>query len=352
MRVLVCGRGAADPRSAVSAHVAGSLRQLGHEVVTFDPMSAGQSGLIRSDAIGGLKHLLSTYGPHVLVHVPTPGDLSALEVRMATAETSTVAVALHMSTVFSDAVTRHRDVEEALHHYDLTAVCDPSLYERLSPLGGYRLSLLSPAAEVTVLDRAVEPDSRSGVVIVGEPDDRGADIARMVLEAGVDVRLYGSGWSLHPDLVEHSFARVAYSDLGTVLAGAELHLELPVHVGNQATAQISAWEAPVSQCTLDAAAVATPTLTLDRGGVSSVFTPGTDIATFVADSDVLQLIPMLLADQQSLREMGEAAADRVRSEALWSQRWSALFAPFASEDDDGEFISVETTLVERVPVSA
>lgn len=351
MRVLVCGRGAADPRSAVSAHVVGSLRELGHEVITFDPMAVGQSGLIRSDAEGALRHLLHTYGPHILVHVPTPGDLSARQVRLATAETGTVAVAVHMSTVFADAVTRHRDVEEALADYDLTTVCDPSVYQRLSPYGSYRLSMLAPAVEPSMLDRAIEPEQRDGVVIIGEPDDRGADIARMVLEAGVSLRLYGSGWSLHPDLVEHSFGRVAYSELGNVLAGAALHIELPAHVSSQAVAQISAWEAPVSQCTLDAAAVATPTLTLERGGITSVFSPGSDIATFVSDADVVQLVPMLLADHQGLREMGEAAADTVRSTALWSQRWDALFAPFASADDDGEYIVVESALVERVPVT-
>ncbi len=350
MRVLVCGRGAANPRSAISAHIAGSLRSVGHEVITFDPSSPGQSGLVRADVVGALRHVLSTYGPHVMVHVPTPGDLTPREVREATAQTSTVAVAMHLSTSIGDATTRQRDVEEALREYDLTTVCDASLFESLLPYGSYRLGLLAPAVHPAVLDHGVEPEKRSGVVIVGEPDDRGAAIARAVLEAGVPLRLFGSGWSLQPDLVEHSFGRVAYCEMGTVLAGAELHLELPVPVSAQAVAGISAWEAPVCQSTLDAAAVATPTLTLERAGVASMFTPGLDIATFVSDSDVAQLVPMLLADAEGLRTMAESAADTVRSSALWSQRWSTLFSPFETSDDDGDSV-VASAVVERTPVS-
>ncbi|MCP3934361.1 MAG: glycosyltransferase family 1 protein [Actinomycetia bacterium] len=319
-------------------------------MITFDPSSPGQSGLVRADVVGALRHVLSTYGPHVMVHVPTPGDLTPREVREATTETTTVAVAVHLSTSIGDAITRQRDVEETLREYDLTTVCDPSLFEALLPYGSYRLGLLPPAVHPAVLDQGVEPERRNGVVIVGEPDDRGAAIARAVLEADVSLRLFGSGWSLHPDLVEYSFGRVAYCEMGTVLAGAELHLELPVPVSTQAVAGISAWEAPVSQSTLDAAAVATPTLALERAGVSSMFTPGLDIATFVSDSDVAQLVPMLLSDAVGLRAMAQAAADTVRSTALWTQRWSALFSPFETADDDGDLV-VASAMVERTAVS-
>ncbi|NOX31437.1 MAG: glycosyltransferase family 1 protein, partial [Actinobacteria bacterium] len=201
-------------------------------------------------------------------------------------------------------------------------------------------SCIEPAVNSVVLDEAVV-STRAGVVVVGEPDDRSAAMVRSLVDRGVDVRMFGAGWSLIPDLEPHSFPRVGYPEMATVLAGAELVLELPIGTPVQSFARLSSWEAPLGQCVLDAAAVATPSLTLERAGVSALMTPGIDIATYATDEDLETLVPLLLADAEGLRAMGENASDTVRSRHLWTQRWEHLLAPFDCPDDDGEAVVVK-----------
>ncbi len=353
MRVVVCGRGAADHRSALWTHVMGSLRHIGHEVVGFDPTSPGRGGTARGNTVDALRTVLARFEPELFVHVPTPGDLAASDVRRLTAESQSVSVALHMSTVLGDAVTRVGDVEEHLLDYDLVAVPDPSLAETLAEVGGYRLACLEGAVHTPALDDAVESD-RHGVVIVGEPDDRGADIVRALVATGREVALYGSGWSLLPDLEPMSFPRLGHPELATALAGAELVVELPPTSASLSHARCSAWEVPVGQVVLEAAAVATPAITLERPAVASSMQPGIDIATYAADEDVPTLVSMLLSDPEGLREMGEAAADTVRRRHLWVQRWNTLLSPFECPDDDGEAVvrqAAATPAREAAPVT-
>lgn len=337
MRVVVCGRGAADHRSALWTHVMGSLRHIGHEVVGFDPTSPGRSGTARGATVDALRAVLRRFEPELFVHVPTPGDLSGADVRALTAESQSISVALHTSTVLGDAVTRVGDAEEHLLDYDLVAVPDPSVADALAEVGGYRLACLEGAVHTPALDDAVATD-RQGVVIVGEPDDRGADIVRALVATGREVSLYGSGWSLLPDLEPMSFPRLGHPELATALAGAELVIELPPTAANLSHARCSAWEVPVGQVVLEAAAVATPSITLERPGVAAAMQPGMDIATYATDEDVPTLVSMLLSDPEGLRQMGEAAADTVRRRHLWVQRWNTLLSPFECPDDDGELV--------------
>jgi hypothetical protein len=355
MRVVVCGRGAADPRSSLWTHVMGSLRHLGHEVVGLDPTSPGRSGIVRGSAVDALESVLTRFEPEMLVHVPTPGDIDASDIRRLTAASETVSMALHTSTSFGDAVTCVADAEEHLLDYDLVSVPDPSAYARLAPVGDYRVSCLEAATHTVALDAAVTTERR-GVVIVGEPDERGAAIVRAIVGAGVEVSLFGAGWSLHPDLEPLSFPRLSHPDQATVLAGAELLVELPTPLVTLSQARISAWEAPVSQCVLDAAAVATPSLTMDRPAVHGVFRAtsaegSAGVAVYECDADVATLVTLLMSDTESLRSMGEAASDVVRADHSWTQRWETLFGPFECPDDDGEYVMLRSVTTAAAPVA-
>ena len=346
MRVVVCGRGAADTRSSVWAHVAGSLRAHGYEVLTFDPTMPSRSGLVRGDAVAALRALLVKQRPHLLVHVPTPGDLSPAEIRTITAASETVAVALHTGCRFPDAPTRCSDASDHLRDYDLVAVPDQWSAANLAVEGGYRLSCLEPAAHAPSLENAVHV-KRSGVVVIGEPDDRSANIARSMIDADIDVRLFGEGWSHQPDLESHSFALVPYGELGSVLAGAALLVELPIPATTQSLLEISTWEAGLTQCVLDAACVSTPSLSLARPGVSAFLVPGESVFTYDSDDDVANLASMLLTDPTELQVVGEAAGDRVRASHRWTDRWIELLEPFVQPDDDGESV-----VVKPVPTAA
>jgi len=351
MRVVVCGRGAVDARSAAWGHVAASLRSLGYEVITFDPSSPEKSGLVRGDAVGSLRKLLAEQRPHLLIHIPTPGDISPAEVGMLTAASETVAIALHTGCTFADAPTRCSEASEHLRDYDLVAVPDPWTAGRLADEGGYRLACLAPAVHAPTLDNAVS-SGRSGVVVIGEPDERGAGIARAMIDAGVDVRLYGDGWREQPDLEANCFAPLPYPELGTVLASASLLVELPIPAETQSLLGISAWEADLGQSVFDAACVATPSLALSRPGVDAFFERGESVYTFHDDSDIGDLVPMLLADRSNLEAVGQAAADQVRSAHRWTDRWVDLLKPFAQPDDDGEAVSVRPVAAAKSSVVA
>jgi len=340
MRVVVCGRGAADARSSVWAHVTSSLRAHGYEVVAFDPRSPERSGLVRGDVVSSLRKLLIEQQPHLLVHIPTPGDITPSDIREATSASETVAIALHTGTSFTEAPTRVAEASDHLRDYDLVTVPDRWIAAEMAAVGGYRLFCLEPGAHAPSLDDAV-PGDRRGVVIVSEPDARGADIARSMVEAGIELRLVGRGWSEHPDLAPLSFERPSYSELGTILASAALVVELPLHVEVQSMLRVSAWEVGVGQSVFDAACVATPTLTLERPGVSAHFVPGESILTYRRDDDVANLASMILSGEAQLGAVGEAAADIVRSAHRWTDRWSDLLGPFAQPDDDGEAVVVQ-----------
>lgn len=347
MRVVVCGRGAADARSSVWAHVTSSLRSHGYEVLAFDPRSPERSGLVRGDLVSSLRKLLVEQKPHLLVHIPTPGDLSPSDIREATAASETLAVALHAGTTFPEAPTRLTEAADHLRDYDLVAVPDRWTAAELAAEGSYRLFCLEPGAHAPSLDDAV-PAERRGVVVVSEPDDRGAAIARSMVDAGIDLRLVGRGWADHPDLAPISFDPPSYSELGTILASAALLVELPLPIEQQSLVRLSAWEAAVGQSVFDAACVATPSLTLERPGVTAHFQSGENILTYRRDDDVASLASIVLSDASQLDTIGEAAADVVRSGHRWADRWSELLSPFAQPDDDGEAVVVQPMGAESV----
>jgi len=316
------------------------LRSYGYEVVAYDPRSPQSSGLVRGNSMSSLRSLLIEHRPHLLVHIPTPGDLSPAEIREATAASETIALALHTGTTFSEAPTRVSEAADHLRDYDLVAVPDKWTAAELAAEGSYRLFCLEPGAHAPSLDDAV-PADRRGVVVVAEPDDRGASIARSMVEAGIDLRLVGHGWVDHPDLAPISLDPPSYSELGSILASAALLVELPLAVEQQSLVRLSAWESGVGQSVFDAACVATPSLTLERPGVDAHFGPGESILTYCREDDVARLVSIVLSDANLLSTVGEAAADLVRAQHRWSDRWSDLFGPFVQPDDDGEVVVIQ-----------
>ena len=162
--VVVCGRGAGDARSAVWAHVTSSLRAHGYEVVAFDPRSPERSGLVRGDVVSSLRKLLIEQRPHLLVHIPTPGDLSPADVRQMSAASETVAIALHTGTSFPEAPTRVADASDHLRDYDLVTVPDRWSAAELAAVGGYRLFCVEPGAHAPSLDEAVPGENDTTVV--------------------------------------------------------------------------------------------------------------------------------------------------------------------------------------------
>ncbi|MFT5530900.1 MAG: hypothetical protein ACI91O_000915 [Candidatus Poriferisodalaceae bacterium] len=338
MRLLVCGQGALDPRSAVRAHVVDSLRYIGHEVVASDP---------RRDDLAALTDLLHRYQPEVLVHVPSPGGHTAAQIREATAQTATVSVAMHMGTTFAEAPTDLRSLSEDLRHYDLVTVPDRFTHAAMLGEGSYRLGLVEPAVHLPALIDAVQAD-RHGVVAVGDMSAENVDLVVSLEDAGFDVQVMGRGWANIP-LAQQALTPLAYPERGTLYAGAELVIELPVTVETLSEVGSPLYETGCSQTILDAAAVATASVTLERSGLGAFFEVGTEVVTYERSSELPELVAMVCADPDLIASVGEAACNRVGSDHRWTARWTELFGNWGVkvDSDPGEDVRL---IVERADV--
>ena len=337
MRMLVCGCGALDPRSMVRSNVVDSLRFVGHEVLVFDP-----TDMTGEAALAELTVQLRRYEPDVLIHVPTPGELSREQVHAASQVTSTVAVALHQSTVWTDAPTDLRSLSEDLWHYDLVTVPDRWTFEAFQGEGSFRLSLLEPAAHVPGLAESVLT-SRQGVLAAGPVSPEAIDLVCLMLAAGLDVSVLGQGWKEVPLDCRRS-EPLASPERGTLLAAAELLVELPVPREIVSCCGRADEEMLVGQDVLDAAAVGTPAVTLARPGLAAHFVVDQEILTYEGSRDLTGLVAMLQTDPARLQVIGEAACTRVASSHRWTSRWTEVFGSWAPQlssevDEDVRLVS-------------
>jgi hypothetical protein len=335
MRMLVCGQGALDPRSTMRAHVVDSLRFIGHEVVASDP---------RRDDLDALTELLHRYQPEVLVNVPSPGGFTGREIREATAQTSTVALAMHLGTVDCDAPTDFRGLSDDLRDYDLVTVPDQWTHDAFLGEGSFRLGLVEPAVHMPALVDAVLAD-RHGVVAVGDVCAENIDLVMSLTDAGLDVQVMGRGWAQIP-LDRPALTPLAYPERGTLFAGAELVIELPATPEVCSSIGVSVYETGCSQTVFDAAAVATATVTFERPGVHAFFEVGAEIVTYERSSELPELIAMVCADPDLIASVGEAACNRVAGGHRWTERWASLFGHWGMkvDSDPGEDVRV---IVER-----
>ena len=329
MRMLVIGHGSQEPAGAVVQQMVESLRFLGHEVVVVD--AVGDRGADAQRVRNGLER----FAPDVLIQIPTTGSLDATLVRELTARTDTVAVAIHRGPTCTGAPTDLDRVGEDLRDYDLVTVPDASTLADFAAEGTFRLSLLQPAVHVPAFD-AVVASERRGLVVAGPADPANIDLVAAL--DGLDhVTTLGSGWDGLPLDIDTAMG-LDPSSRGTLLAGASLVVELPCSLGHQTSTGRHPRELGLSDLVLEAAAVGTPAVVLDRPGVSELLEPGSEVLSCETATDLAALVPMLLASPDELALVGDAAWHRVTSEHTWANRWESLFGPWVDphESDEGE----------------
>lgn len=329
MRILVIGHGWHDPAGPVVSQITDSLRFLGHEVVVVDV--TGDRG---ADA-QRVRHGLERFGPDLLIQIPTERALDAPLVRELTTDTDTVAVAIHRGPTCTGAPTDLSLVGDDLRDYDLVSVPDQATFADHEAEGTFRLSLLQPAVHVPAFDSVVASERR-GLVIAGPADPANIDLVAAL--DGLDhVTTLGPGWDeLQLDI--DTAAGLDASSRGTLLAGARLVVELSCSLMHQSATERHPCELGLSETVLEAAAVGTPSVVLDRPGVRELLEPGTEVLTCESATDLVALVPMLMTSPDELALVGDAAWHRVTSEHTWANRWDALFGPWVDphETDDNE----------------
>ena len=299
MRIAVAGRGAEAPTGQVRTTLVRSLVALGHVVTGFDPGRHGEDAAERTAA---LTSLLVGVDADWCVVVPTPGDLDLAALRTSTAELGIVTLALHSSTSFSGAPTCLDEIAEHARAFDLIAVPHTSAAAQWFPYVRHGLVQLPPAVAPEVLDErfdgAVVPTS---VVCVGDADHDAADVVRSLRDVGLDVGVLGRGWDGVADLRSCDLGRPGVRERSAILAAADVVVELPATLAELSIAAIPANETLLSQSALDAAALGTPVVTLDRPGVVEHLEPEHELLVAKDAADLPDLLRMVLSTPELLR---------------------------------------------------
>ncbi len=322
MRIVVAGRGAEAPVGQVRTTLLRSLVALGHVVTGFDPIRHGTGSTERTDA---LTALLSGVDADWCVVVPTPGDLDLSVLRRATAELGVVTLAMHSSTTLSGAPTCLDDIAEHARIFDLVAVPHASAAAQWYPYVRHGLVQLPPAVAPEVLDErfdgAVVPTS---VVCVGDADDDAAGVVRSLRDVGLDVGVLGTGWDGVADLRSCDLGRPGVRERSAILAAADLVVELPATLRELSVAAVPRHETLLSQSALDASALGTPVVALDRPGLAEHLEPEHELLVAADVGDLPDLLRMVLSTPELLRAVGLAAQERMRVEHQWQHRWTSL----------------------------
>ncbi|MEO1064729.1 MAG: glycosyltransferase [Actinomycetota bacterium] len=325
-----------------------SLVELGHVATGFDPRWHGDDAHTRTEA---LDALLAGVDADWCVVVPSPGDLDLGLLRSSTAERGILTLALHASTTFSEATTRLDDIAEQARIFDLVAVPHADAAARWYPYLRHGMVQLPPAVTPEVLDErfdgAVVP---SAVVCVGDADHDAADVVRSLRDVGLDVGVLGRGWDELADLRCCDLGRPGVRERSALLAAAEVVVELPATLGELSTAATPWEETLLSQSALDAAALGTAVVALDRPGIGEHLEPEHELLVAADAGDLPDLLRMVLSTPEALRAVGLAAQERMRVEHQWRHRWTSLLDWLGAESPSGSIATTDGLAI-VVPVA-
>ena len=115
-------------------------------------------------------------------------------------------------------------------------------------------------------------------------------------------------------------------------------VELPLPLQHQSTVGRHHSELGVPDAVLEAAAVGTPAVVMQRPAVAELFAPDREVLTYENLADLVSMVPLLLSSPDELALVGDAAWQAVTTQHTWVQRWDALLSPWIDphELDQGE----------------
>lgn len=330
MRMVVCGRGAESPVGEIRMALLRSLVAEGHVVSGFDPLRHGATRIERTTQLAAL---LSGVAAELCVVVPTPGDVDLDELRRATAELGVLTLALHTVTTFPGAPTDLGELEAHARAFDLVAVPHAPGAAAARPWVRHGLVELAPAVCPLALDEApVEAVDLATIVCVGDADADNAHLVRSVASTGVDVIALGTGWDDVADLRHLCPGRPSMPERNALLAGATVVVELPATVTDRSLAGCSVEDTMLSQPALDAVALGTPVVAIDRPGLREHLEPDLELLVARRADDLPDLLRLVLSTPDLLRAVGLAGQQRLRVEHQWRHRWTTLWDWFGADE--------------------
>lgn len=169
---------------------------------------------------------------------------------------------------------------------------------------GYRKTSLLRSYYVAATNKPVKADPRYGcdVVFIGHYEDDGRDKAIMLLrDAGIDVKLYGTGWEASPLAARIGPVAPLYGDYNVALASAKMALVFLSKLNND-TYTRRCFEIPATGTTM---------VCEHTNDLATLFTGGKEVVFFHTPADLLAQVRSLLANPKRLAAIGKDGRARL-----------------------------------------
>ncbi len=326
MKILYCAPEANNPNHYAYHNIRASFLALGFTLVDFDYLAEIQiQG--KDLAITALEDLIESERPDLFYHAIIEDELpvSFLERLKARPDLTTM-------VFFSDDDRRLEHSLRWVGHYDLATTNDPHAIEKYREAGHNHVRHVQYAANPDFFwPRPVA--KRYDVTFVGQAYSGRPEMVRNLLAAGIDVRVWGSGWEQYPDL--------------RAIAGGQLPTALMIETFCASKIVLSfSWcsnwpgngpfQPQIKGRTFEYPACGAFQICLEDDRLPLYFDTCREIATFKDTDDLIAQIRHYLAHDDEREAMAQAALARTLRDHTWIARWRAFFEDVAERPVPGK----------------
>ncbi|MBC7543288.1 MAG: glycosyltransferase family 1 protein [Candidatus Sericytochromatia bacterium] len=329
MNVLVLSTGIRDPDNAISTMVVAGLQAAGQTVCGFDPYlsigALGQSGaqrLLRQTVTARRIDWILCFPPYDLIEPATSAFLRSRHIPVVGLRYDDAVI----FTVFANRQLRRDEI--LLTGYaqcDLIATTCVAAHDRAQALGADRMAFWTlpiSSERYPVLPGPAHYDvSFVGSAMTDQPTASPRLVqVQGLLAAGLDVRVWGSGWQAVAGLPAESVGgRLDFEGMLAVFRQSRLSLTPP---GNYAPDPLPM----VKFRNLEVASVGGVQVQQRCADVDAHFVPGEEYLAYDDVAELPQLVAHALEQPDRLRRMGERAARRIRQDHDWRRRVPEILA--------------------------
>lgn len=168
------------------------------------------------------------------------------------------------------------------------------------------------------LFRPLEVPKTLDVSLIGNPHGDRVEMINYLLDHGVQVRLYGSGWNKIPNCKKHWQGYLSDEKMVEVINRTMINLN-PARSGDRATVQIKGR-------TFELAGCGAFQLTERNDRLFDFFERDKEIVTYESYSDLKEKISYFLKREREREEIAAAAHHRALRDHTWQKRLDQIFA--------------------------
>ena len=319
MKILFFAPDAVRPNGEGSyAHhnIRASLLQLGHQVVDYDFRHAlqtmGPESMERQ-----VKKLIRNEKPDLFFHMHCTDEVSPELASYIADESDAISVVF-----FSDDDWRLQDSLAIAHRYQVAVTTCQEAVEEYQQRGMtnvvYAPYACHPDLYYPVEGRAKEYD----VTFIGQAYRGRPELVRWLKEQGVNIRLWGQGWEVHPALRDIAGGFLPHQAMLEVFAQSKIVLGMSWVSGDGVTLQIKGR-------TFEYAACRAFQLTTYDKRLKALFEEGEEIVFYRDRQDLLDKIRHYLAHPDERDSVAQRGYERALMSHTWMRRLQDVFIEVA-----------------------